>query len=167
MFSLFFETVSANDITTASKTYEVPEGGRVVLDCFIKANPEEEKTLWTKINKNGSNDLIYVGSFKASKDPHFGARFPNNSLEIVNANKDDEGSYECQVTIGAGNKVTHQLVIQYKPIMDQNPQTIEVMENTEVNLSCKAEGVPKPSYTWERKVSVFFYQFLKLSALSR
>lgn len=139
------------DIETKPAIYEVSEGGNLILDCLIKANPEEEKTLWTKINAKGERDVIYVGAFKVSKDPHFGRRFPNNSLEIVNANKDDEGSYECLMTVGNGNKVTHQLVIQYKPVMDENPQTIEVQENQNVQLNCKAEGVPKPTYTWERK----------------
>lgn len=83
-----------------------------------------------------------------------GRRFPNNSLEIVNANKDDEGSYECVHTVGAGNMVTHELVIQYKPIMDENPQTILVQDNNQATVSCKAEGVPKPTYTWDRKVSL-------------
>ena len=151
---------SANVIETKPQTYEVPEGGKLILDCLIKDNPTEEKTLWTKIRKDGQRDLIYVGSFKMSKDPHFGRRFPNNSLEIVNVNKDDEGSYECQLTTGSGNMLTHQLVIQYKPVMDQNPQTIVAIDNSQVTVGCKAEGVPKPSYTWDRKVSARFEFFL-------
>lgn len=115
--------------------------------------------MWTKINKKGDKDPIYVGTFKVSKDPHFGKRYENNSIEIVNANKDDEGSYECLLTIDNGSgvftKVTHQLVIQYKPVMDTNPQVMEVLENNVVTIACQADGVPKPNYTWERKVRLF------------
>lgn len=155
---------SAKEISTLPRTYEVQEGSQVVLDCAIAKNPEEDKTLWTKVS--GKNrELVYVGDFKMSKDPHFGRRFKNNSLEIVNANKDDEGDYVCQLTAGAGETVVHKLVIQYKPVMDENPETLTVLENTEAKLECKAEGVPAPRYTWERKVSLgsFFNQFYLVS----
>jgi len=145
----------ADEILTKSKIYEVPEGGRVVLDCELKDNPNETRTLWTKI-VDEKKDTIYVGTYRYTKDKHFGKRFENNSIEIVNANKDDEGMYECMLTIdnnsGIFNTVVHQLVIQYKPIIkDASPQLISIVENADVTISCNAEGVPKPSYTWERK----------------
>jgi len=148
------QAVSSEEILTKAQKYEVPEGGRQILDCQIKDNPKEEKTLWTKINSKGDKDVIYVGSFKVSRDPHFGKRFENNSIEIVNANKDDEGTYECLLTMGQEStktKIEHTLVIQYKPVMDTNPQKIEVLEKNLVTIGCEAKGVPEPKYSWERK----------------
>jgi len=107
-----------------------------------------------KILKDKEPELIYVGSFKTSKDQHFGVRYPNNSLEIVNANKDDQGQYRCTVTVGSGSSIEHTLSIQFKPEMDQNPENIDVLENQDATIACKAEGLPAPTYVWERKGKV-------------
>lgn len=135
---------SANDIETRPQIYEVPEGSNLTLNCLVKDDPISDRTVWWKIKSDGQRDVIYVGKFKITREQHIGRRFLNNSLEILNVNKEDEGSYECMHTVGAGNMVTHKLVIQNKPTMDQNSQTSTVLDNNQMTGNCKAEGVPKP-----------------------
>ncbi|KAK4337444.1 hypothetical protein RND71_043648 [Anisodus tanguticus] len=114
---------------------------------------------------NLKDPTLFIGQFKSSKDEHIGSRFPNNSIEIINANKEDEGTYTCQLATGQGTIIKHTLKILYKPSITNTNDAINVIEGNTIKLSCETDGQPEPAILWERS-GIFPANFTKTSSFN-
>jgi len=66
----------------------------------------------------------------------------------------DMGPYECQVLVSATEKVTKKLSLQIKtpPVIAENtPKSTVVTEGQNLELTCHANGFPKPTISWARE----------------
>ncbi|KAH8369344.1 hypothetical protein KR009_008812, partial [Drosophila setifemur] len=66
----------------------------------------------------------------------------------------DTGPYECQVLVSATEKVTKKLILQIKtpPIIEEStPKSSLVTEGQNLEVTCHANGFPKPTISWARE----------------
>ncbi|KAH8271228.1 hypothetical protein KR018_002054, partial [Drosophila ironensis] len=66
----------------------------------------------------------------------------------------DLGPYECQVIVSATEKVTKKLNLQIKTppvIAESTPKSTLVTEGQNLEVTCHANGFPKPTISWARE----------------
>lgn len=76
------------------------------------------------------------------------------TFRIQNIEVSDMGPYECQVLVSATEKVTKKLSLQIKtpPVIAENtPKSTLVTEGQNLELTCHANGFPKPTISWARE----------------
>uniref|UniRef100_A0A672Z5K6 Contactin-3-like n=1 Tax=Sphaeramia orbicularis TaxID=375764 RepID=A0A672Z5K6_9TELE len=132
------------------------KGSTVTLECFALGNPVPEIT-WKR-----ANSVPFPSKVKM--------KYSNAVLEIPSFQQDDNGGYECVAENKMGkNTATGRLSFYAKP------QWIQTMKDTALAIEerlyweCRANGKPKPSYTWlkngQQLVSEVNY-FLSVSVLT-
>ncbi|XP_052857223.1 protein amalgam [Drosophila gunungcola] len=76
------------------------------------------------------------------------------TFRIQNIEVSDMGPYECQVLVSATEKVTRKLSLQIKMppvIAESTPKSTLVTEGQNLELTCHANGFPKPTISWARE----------------
>ncbi|XP_016971969.1 protein amalgam [Drosophila rhopaloa] len=76
------------------------------------------------------------------------------TFRIQNIEVNDMGPYECQVLVSATEKVTKKLSLQIKMppvIAESTPKSTLVTEGQNLELSCHANGFPRPTISWARE----------------
>ncbi|XP_066268261.1 protein amalgam-like [Branchiostoma lanceolatum] len=76
------------------------------------------------------------------------------TLKILNLNKEDAGQYEFQATYDDSTVLDSiaTLIVSYQPTITDvtaSPAS-NVMEGDDLTLTCAADGVPAPTYTWTK-----------------
>nr|CAH7717532.1 unnamed protein product [Callosobruchus chinensis] len=74
-------------------------------------------------------------------------------LYILNVQKNDSGTYMCQINTDPMRSQMGQLEVQISPdILPDNevPESM-IKEGGNITLRCKATGVPEPTVTWRRE----------------
>ncbi|KAH8236603.1 hypothetical protein KR026_006494, partial [Drosophila bipectinata] len=76
------------------------------------------------------------------------------SFRIQKIEASDAGPYECQVLVSVNEKVTKKLNLQIKTppvIAETTPKSTLVTEGQNLELTCHANGFPKPTISWARE----------------
>ncbi|XP_065811778.1 hemicentin-1 [Labrus bergylta] len=107
------------------------------LECIVDGNPTPKIT-WFKDSQPVSSD-----------GPH---RILSNgrTLKVLTAQVSDTGRYVCVADNVAGNaEKSFNLNVHVPPtIIGVNPDTVTVVVNNFVSLSCEATGFPPPTLSW-------------------
>ncbi|XP_041648005.1 hemicentin-1 [Cheilinus undulatus] len=107
------------------------------LECHVDGNPAPKIT-WFKDSQPVSSD-----------GPH---RILSNgrTLLVLTAQVSDTGRYVCVADNVAGSaEKTYNLNVHVPPtIIGENPETVTVVVNNFVSLSCEATGFPPPTLSW-------------------
>ncbi|XP_076308022.1 tyrosine-protein phosphatase Lar-like isoform X3 [Tachypleus tridentatus] len=119
----------------------VEKGRTVLLNCQAEGNPTPTIT-WLKnmipLNLDDPRLSIIQGTY----------------LQIIQAKKEDEGTYECLADNSIGSSFSEQALLYVRvrlvpPRFSTLPEPIyKVMPGSNLNLTCVAEGSPVPYVKW-------------------
>ncbi|XP_068563703.1 hemicentin-1 [Cebidichthys violaceus] len=124
-------------ISSATQKYLAPVDSSVTLHCQADGSPPPSVT-WHKDGQPLSESVRQ--------------RVLNSgSLQIAFIQPSDTGRYTCTAANAAGT-VSHEmsLTVQIPPSIQDGEQQVAVVENSQAQLVCVAEGVPQPSLSWEK-----------------
>ncbi|XP_012682835.2 contactin-3 [Clupea harengus] len=116
-------------------TVPAAKGSVVTLECFALGNPVPEIT-WRR-----ANGVPFPSKVKMKNS--------NVVLEIPSFQQEDAGGYECLAENKMGKNVA-----KGRLLFHAKPQWIQTMRDSALALEerlaweCKANGKPKPSYSW-------------------
>ncbi|XP_042370765.1 hemicentin-1 [Plectropomus leopardus] len=124
-------------ISSDTHTYLAPVDSSVTLQCQADGSPPPSVT-W---HKDGQPLTESVRQRVLS----------SGSLQIAFIQPSDTGRYTCTAANAAGT-VSHEmsLTVQIPPSIRGGEQEVAVVENSQAQLVCVAEGVPQPSLSWEK-----------------
>ncbi|XP_066527171.1 contactin-3 [Hoplias malabaricus] len=118
-------------------TVPAAKGSVVTLECFALGNPVPEIT-WRR-----ANGVPFPSKVKMKNS--------NVVLEIPSFQQEDAGGYECVAENKMGrNTVKGRLSFHAKPQWVQTMRDSALSIEERLFWECKANGKPKPSYTWLR-----------------
>jgi len=131
----------------------VPVGRDAILQCIVK-NLQDYKVAFIHIDRQmiltiHNHVITRIPRFTISHDKHY-----TWSLKITNVQQEDKGHYMCQVnTDPMVSKVGYLDVVVPPEIIDSDssPSTVNIRENYNASLSCKATGIPDPEIIWKRE----------------
>ncbi|XP_063420714.1 hemicentin-1-like [Mytilus trossulus] len=132
--------------------YNVNYGSSVVLVCTVTANPAHTTVYWRKI-KNGITTDITVAN---SNNKYSGSSVSSPSLQINNADLNDEGHYACFATniIGTSQSTQAFLDVTGDLLNVSIPQSsYSVLIGQQVTILCIVTGTPTQTNVFWRKVA--------------
>ncbi|CAL1547239.1 unnamed protein product, partial [Lymnaea stagnalis] len=121
----------------------VMPGETAVLSCIVISTVPYNIT-WKRSNQYGQLTL----------DPRIRA-FNNDTLIIVNAGRQDEGSYTC-IAFNEGGSATETLSVRLKvtPVAQILPNEQTFVTGSSRNFTCIAGGYPEPTFLWQHNGDV-------------
>ncbi|XP_019904855.2 hemicentin-1 isoform X2 [Esox lucius] len=125
-------------ISSQTQNYLVPLDSSVTLLCQAEGSPSPTVT-WHKDGQPLSESVRQ--------------RFlSSGSLQIVFAQPGDTGRYTCTAVNTAGtSSLEMSLSVQIPPSIRGGEAEVSVVENSQAQLMCVAEGVPQPTLSWEKE----------------
>ncbi|XP_036834633.1 hemicentin-1 isoform X2 [Oncorhynchus mykiss] len=76
----------------------------------------------------------------------------SGSLQIAFAQPGDTGRYTCTAANAAGtSSLEMSLTVQIPPSIRRGESEVSVVENSQAQMTCVAEGVPQPTLSWEKE----------------
>ncbi|XP_071166173.1 basement membrane-specific heparan sulfate proteoglycan core protein-like isoform X2 [Mytilus edulis] len=140
-------------VTIQQQNYNVNFGNSTVLVCSVIANPTHTTVYWRKI-KNGVTTDINVAN---SNNKYSGSTVNNPSLQINNADLNDDGHYICFASnsIGTGQSTSAFLdVFGDIPVVTIHSNMYSVLLRSSVTIQCTVSSNPShTSVTWQRTVN--------------
>ncbi|KAG7478065.1 hypothetical protein MATL_G00076450 [Megalops atlanticus] len=122
-------------------TVPAAKGSVVKLECFALGNPVPQIT-WKR-----TNSVPFPGKVKMRKS--------NAVLEIPSFQQEDTGTYECTAENSRGkNTARGRLAFHAKPHWTQTMRNTALSIEESLFWECKANGKPKPSYSWMKNGEV-------------
>ncbi|XP_076349054.1 cell adhesion molecule Dscam1-like isoform X2 [Tachypleus tridentatus] len=124
---------------------EVILEGSVRIDCSAEGLPAPTIT-WRKATNNEPADYTPI------YNSHKHTVYPNGSLFIHSASKDEEGYYLCEARNGYGanlNKLTN-LTVHQPPTFAVKFRSHSAQKGQSVDLSCSAAGDKPIKFTWKK-----------------
>nr|XP_055067116.1 neural cell adhesion molecule 1 isoform X1 [Misgurnus anguillicaudatus] len=126
------------------------------IPCVVSGKPEVD-VQWYRSDRI-VNDDGRGGDHAAGSSDHSCGRghlkiLPDRSLQIVNIQQEDRGTYTCQGRI-KGRPITKSLdisvVVNESPtvIIRQERKSVFAGPNTSVSIVCLVKGVPTPTISW-------------------
>ncbi|XP_074526683.1 hemicentin-1 [Halichoeres trimaculatus] len=124
-----------DDVTTVTAVKMSP----VVLPCHVQGQPKPTIT-WTK---GGAKLGSRGGTYRV---------LPTGVLEITAAVPSHAGRYTCSARNPAGVAHKHiSLTVQEPPEIRPMAEEVQVVLHHGTVLPCEAQGLPRPSITWQRE----------------
>ncbi|XP_028259472.1 hemicentin-1 [Parambassis ranga] len=124
-------------ISSKTRTYLAPVDSSVMLHCQADGFPPPSVT-WHKdghlLSESVRQRVLSSGS-----------------LQIAFIQPSDAGQYTCTAANAAGTvSLEMSLTVQIPPSIRGGEQEVAVVENSQTQLMCVAEGVPQPKLSWEK-----------------
>ncbi|KAJ0065491.1 hypothetical protein NL108_012446 [Boleophthalmus pectinirostris] len=117
--------------------YISPVDSSVTLQCTVEGTPAPSVS-WRKDGQLLSDSIRQ-------------RVLSSGSLQIAFVQPSDTGHYTCTAANAAGTaSLDMTLTVQVPPSIRGGEQEVTVVENSQAQLVCMAEGVPQPSLSWER-----------------
>uniref|UniRef100_A0AAV2KYV0 Ig-like domain-containing protein n=1 Tax=Knipowitschia caucasica TaxID=637954 RepID=A0AAV2KYV0_KNICA len=124
-------------IRTVSQNYASPVDSSVMLPCLAEGTPAPVLS-W---RKDGQLLSESVGQRVLS----------SGSLQMAFLQPGDTGRYTCTAANAAGTaSVDMELTVQIPPSIVRGRSEVSVVEGSQTQLVCVAEGVPQPILSWEK-----------------
>ncbi|XP_071373120.1 hemicentin-1, partial [Centroberyx affinis] len=125
-------------ISSETQSYLTPLDSSVTLQCQAEGSPSPSVT-WHKDGQPLSESVRQ-------------RVLSSGSLQIAFAQPSDTGRYTCTAANAAGTaSVEMSLTVQIPPSIRGGEPEAAVVENSQAQLVCVAEGVPQPSLSWEKE----------------
>ena len=140
-------------------------GKSAELICQVK-NGKEYPINWIKINGDKNPLPLSTGKILIVKDSRFNLSSEtqqdslSTTLKIDKIEKIDAATYQCQVIVGIGNKITKEVRLRVKTevvILDTSTEELTVVAGERAELRCDVAGFPTPTIRWERKDRKVFH----------
>ncbi|XP_053377718.1 uncharacterized protein LOC123530345 [Mercenaria mercenaria] len=129
-------TYEPHELWTSPSDQIILKGETLKLKCIFAGNPTPDVN-WERVDGILS-DRATVYSF-------------GQELSITNVQESDAGKYECtgQNTESTQKATkTFHVTVESAPVWVQEPVDVEARINGDATFVCKADGDPKPDYTW-------------------
>ncbi|XP_051232997.1 hemicentin-1 isoform X2 [Dicentrarchus labrax] len=124
-------------ISSETQKYLAPVDSSVTLLCQANGSPPPSVT-WHKDGQPLSESVRQ-------------RVLSSGSLQIAFIQPSDTGRYTCTAANAAGTvSLEMSLTVQIPPSIRGGEQELAVVENSQTQLVCVAEGVPQPSLSWEK-----------------
>ncbi|KAI3368574.1 hypothetical protein L3Q82_025583, partial [Scortum barcoo] len=124
-------------ISSETQMYLAPVDSSVTLQCQAEGSPPPSVT-WHKDGQPLSESVRQ-------------RVLSSGSLQISFIQPSDTGRYTCTAANVAGTvSLEMSLTVQIPPSIRGGEQEVAVVENSQAQLVCAAEGVPQPSLSWEK-----------------
>ncbi|XP_037512766.1 lachesin [Rhipicephalus sanguineus] len=130
----------------------VPRGRDARIPCVID-NLGSYRPAWIKVEDKGILSIHqqvisrnYRISLSTSDNRHF-------VLHIRNVQESDRGGYMCQINTSPMMSQVGYLDVLVPPdiVVEESSSDVVVREGSNVTLTCKARGYPRPTITWRRE----------------
>ncbi|XP_021098568.1 hemicentin-1 [Heterocephalus glaber] len=123
-------------IRSTEARYTVNENSQAILPCVADGIPTPA------INWKKNNVLLTNLLGKYTADPH-------GELILENVVLEDSGIYTCVANNAAGEDThTVSLTVNVLPTFTELPGDVSLNKGEQLQLSCKATGIPLPKLTW-------------------
>ncbi|KAM3875993.1 hemicentin-1 [Diretmus argenteus] len=124
-------------ISSETQSYLAPLDSSVTLQCHAEGSPSPSVT-WHKDGQPMSESVRQ-------------RVLSSGSLQIAFVHPSDTGRYTCTAANAAGTTSQEMsLTVQIPPSIRVGELEVSVVENSQAQLVCVAEGVPQPSLSWEK-----------------
>lgn len=151
-------------ISAITENQIVGVGEAVEFNCTVE-DVGDYAVGWSKssngVANNGGGVVLSIRGVLSLSDPRYSIReiktdkSTTYSFQIAKIEASDMGSYECQVILSSLDKVTRSLNLSVKhpPVVseEKTPKSITVKEGDNVDVTCYADGFPKPNISWKRE----------------
>ena len=124
----FFNSIGKPTVyITSGARLSVAIGGDIDIDCVVFSTPTNFTVSWQHISNRATRTVPIRGNSRYS----VGA-FNNPSLTITNAQRSDEGSYQCRATnsVGQGSSGTTFLEVTGRKCFRAIPSTVTGKRNS-------------------------------------
>ncbi|XP_034265503.1 hemicentin-1 isoform X1 [Pantherophis guttatus] len=139
-------------IRAAENHYTVVENSQAILSCVADGMPAPSVT-WRKGNTSPSA--------KRRSEPY-------EDFIIENAKPEDSGSYTCIASNVAGEDThTVSLTVYVLPAFTELPGDVTLNKGEQLQLTCKATGVPVPNIKWTFNNNIIPAQYDGVNGLSK
>uniref|UniRef100_A0A915KEW4 Ig-like domain-containing protein n=1 Tax=Romanomermis culicivorax TaxID=13658 RepID=A0A915KEW4_ROMCU len=134
---ILFKKTSRPSLVKFTDQVKVVEGEPVTLKCQIDAGKPYPEVKWLK-NLHPISSL--VPNAPRNKEHH---------LLIAKVNLTDSGDYTCLASNKFGHsRVVTKLLVLSPPTIDNIENTVNVIENQSISISCPVKGNPAPVVAW-------------------
>uniref|UniRef100_A0A3B4Z1V9 Hemicentin-1 n=1 Tax=Stegastes partitus TaxID=144197 RepID=A0A3B4Z1V9_9TELE len=124
-------------ISSETQRYLAPVDSSVTLQCQAEGSPPPSVT-WHKDGQQLSESVRR-------------RVLSSGSLQMAFIQPSDAGRYTCTAANAAGTvSLEMSLTVQIPPSIRGGEQEVAVVENSQTQLVCLADGVPQPTLSWEK-----------------
>lgn len=158
--SLSMSSMSNPIISSVSPEQIKNIGENVKLNCSVD-NVNGYVVGWAKSQATGSVVLAFRDSLTLNDKRYSVTEIKKNnsssmySFQINDLEVSDIGIYECQVIVSSSEKINAKINLLIKHaayiLENQTPESYTISEGSNAELTCQADGYPKPTISWKRE----------------
>nr|XP_050859788.1 fasciclin-2 isoform X4 [Vespula vulgaris] len=139
--SVTIDTIVAITWDDAPKNQYPILGEDFSILCKVRARPSP------------SVDWLYNGELVKTNDHYI---IDTHALKIKNVQESDDGIYTCRASVPTTGELRERPIrveVHVRPIIEERPTPVDVIEGENENIECKAKGKPPPKFTWVKSLT--------------